>query len=315
MQIRPTVLFHSLFHPKRLRGVRRFALMSMLAVCSIAGAAGVPVFPALIIPPSTEHHPGKVILVELITPDLAASKQFYSGLFGWTFADTRSGDADYAQATLDGRPVAGLIHKPMPANQQRQPAWLTFLSVRDVDAAKKKAIAHGGSVLFEPHNLPQRGREAVFRDPQGAAFAVLASSSGDPPDVLAGPGEWIWSSLITKDPDADAAFYQNLFDYDVFDESSDGDTQHLTLASDQYARASANSLPNNKPDVHPHWLNFVRVADAEQAAAKATALGGRVLVAPREDRHGGKLAVLADPSGAPFGVLEWTDADQAGRTP
>ena len=48
-------------------------------------------------------------------------------------------------------------------------------------------------------------------------FAVLASTSGDPPDVLAAPGEWIWSSLITSDADADAAFYQALFDYEVFD--------------------------------------------------------------------------------------------------
>jgi hypothetical protein len=43
--------------------------------------------------------------------------------------------------------------------------------------------------------------------------------------------------------------------------------------------------------------------------AKVVALGGRVLVEPRIDRHGGKVAVVADPFGAPFGLLEWTDAD------
>ena len=36
------------------------------------------------------------------------------------------------------------------------------------------------------------------------------------------------------------------------------------------------------------------------------ALGGRVLVAPRVDRQGGKIAVVADPQGAPFGLLEWS---------
>jgi hypothetical protein len=60
---------------------------------------------------------------------------------------------------------------------------------------------------------------------------------------------------------------------------------------------------------YAHWLNFVRVTDAADAAKKAVALGGRVLVEPRIDRHGGHLALLADPNGAPFGVMEWSDAD------
>jgi hypothetical protein len=163
--------------------------------------------------------------------------------------------------------------------------------------------------LFEPHSIPDRGREAVFADPQGATFAVLASSSGDPPDVLAAPGEWIWSSLITSDPDANAAFYQALFDYEVFDLPADKGAQHLLLASDNYARASANTLPAREPTIRPHWLNYVHVEDAVETAAKVVALGGRVLVEPRVDRHGGKVAVVADPQGARFGVLEWPDSE------
>ena len=160
-----------------------------------------------------------------------------------------------------------------------------------------------------PHNLPDRGREAVFADPQGAVFAVLASSSGDPPDVLAEPGEWIWSSLVTSDPDTDAAFYQTLFDYEVFELPAAPGHQHLMLATDNYARASANTLPVNKPGSHPHWLNYVRVDDTVKMIEKVVALGGRVLVEPRVDRHGGKIAVVADPSGAPFGLIEWPDTE------
>jgi predicted enzyme related to lactoylglutathione lyase len=170
-------------------------------------------------------------------------------------------------------------------------------------------VQHGAKVLFAPHSFPDRGREAVLADPQGAVFAVLASSSGDPPDVLAEPGEWIWSSLITSDPDAGAAFYQTLFDYEVFDLPADEGAQHLLLATDNYARASANSLPAGKASVHPHWLNYVRVEDADKMAAKAVALGGRILVEPRVDRHGGKVAVIADPAGAVFGLLEWPETE------
>src|ERR1035437_3279947 len=285
-------------------------LAAILIAAGTATVMAAPLqLPALVEPATDEHHVGKVIFVELVTPDLAAAKKLYAELFGWTFRDIQSGETKYAEASLDGRPVAGLIHKDVPAGEHRQPAWLTFIAVRDVDVARTIALQHGAKVLFEPHSIPNRGREAIFADPQGAIFAVLASSSGDPPDVLAAPGEWIWSSLITTDPDGDAAFYQTLFDYEVFDLPADEGAQHLMLASDNHLRASANTLPANRPNIHPHWLNYVRVEDAVKMTAKLVALGGRVLVEPRVDRHGGKVAVVADPLGARFGLLEWSDTE------
>jgi predicted enzyme related to lactoylglutathione lyase len=287
--------------------LRQSFVATLVGLASALPVAASPLLPALVEPASQEHHVGKVIFVELVTPDIAAAKRFYAGLFGWTFRDFESGRIKFAEASLDGRPIAGLIHKEVPAGEQRQPAWLTFIAVRDVDAAKTVALEQGGKVLFGPYSIPNRGRQAVFADPQGAIFAVLASSSGDPPDLLALPGEWIWSSLITTDPDTDAAFYQTLFDYEVFDLPDDGGSQHLLFASDNYARASANALPETRPNIHAHWLNYVHVEDAGAIAAKVVALGGRVLVEPRVDRHGGRVAVVADPQGAHFGLLEWPD--------
>jgi hypothetical protein len=294
--------------------VRRFFRPGLLAAClgiaSVAPSmAAPPEMPALAEPASQEHHPGKVVFVELVTPDLAAAEQFYAGVFGWTFQDSQGGKMAYAEALLDGRQIAGLIQREVPAGQHRQPAWLTFIAVGDVDAATNLAVQHGAKILFAPKNIPDRGREAVFADPQGAVFAVLASSSGDPPDVLAAPGEWIWSSLITSDPDTGAAFYQTLFDYEVFDLPTDEGAQHLLLASDNYARASVNPPPADRSNIHPHWLNYLRVDDADKVVAKLVALGGSVLVAPRVDRHGGKVAVVADPQGAAFGLLEWPDSE------
>jgi len=301
-------------HRMRPNQVQHFLRLGLLAalygMATVAPVKAAPLqLPALVVPASQEHHVGKVIFVELVTPDLTAAKRFYGGLFGWTFRDIQAGGTAYAEASLDGHPVAGLIHKTVPAGEHRQPAWLSFIAVRDVDAAKKTALQQGAKVLFEPHDIPNRGREAVFADPQGAVFAVLASSSGDPADVLAAPGEWIWSSLMTRDPDTAAAFYQTLFDYEIFDLPADKPAQHLILASDNYARASANILPANRPNAHSHWLNYLRVDDTVKMAAKVVSLGGRVLVEPRVDRHGGKVAVVSDPMGAPFGLIEWSDSE------
>jgi len=291
--------------------VRRLFGGALLA--ALLGAAPVLAasleLPPIVEPPSAEHHVGKVIFVELVTPDLAASKRFYGELLGWSFRDITDGTAEYAEALLDGREVAGLFQKKQRPGEQRQPAWLGFFAVSDVDAAEKTAVDRGAKLLHGPKSFPERGRQAVLADPQGAVFGLLASSSGDPPDVLAGPGEWIWNSLLASDPDADAAFYQALFGYEVFDLPARAGTRHVLLASEDYARASANSLPTKQPEARPHWVHFVRVADAETAAAKAASLGGRVVVAPHLDRHGGKVALVADPQGAVLGLMEWAESE------
>jgi predicted enzyme related to lactoylglutathione lyase len=295
---------------KALRLPCQGALVALLGMAFIATAIAAPSdLPALVQPANSEHHVGKVIWADLITTDVEGAKRFYGGLLGWTFRDITTGQNNsYTVALLDDQPVAGLISHDVPAGEHRQPAWLPFMAVRDVNAAKRIALAHGAKLLVEPRTYPQRGQQAVFADPQGAVFAVLASRSGDPADDEVSSGEWIWSSLMTRDADTDAAFYQSIFGYEVFDLASDGGN-HLVLSSDNFARASVNTMSGTNANRHPHWLNFVRVANVVEASAKATGLGGRVLVEPHVDRHGGRVAVLADPAGAPFGLMEWSDND------
>jgi hypothetical protein len=265
--------------------------------------------PPLNSPPSSEHHVGKIVWADLVTPDLAAAERFYSGLFGWTFQPVHSGASDYALASMAGRPVGGLLQKAIAAGEHKQSAWLTFVAVGDVDAAKGAALKQGAKIVADTQSYPARGRQAVLSDPEGAVFAILASSSGDAADFLAAPGEWIWSSLQSQDAATEAGFYQTVFGYDVFDLASDDGSEHVILSSDGFARASVNSFPSETGHRHAHWLNFIRVDSTADIVAKAAALGGRVLVEPHADRHGGQIAVLADPAGAPFGVMEWTAAD------
>jgi uncharacterized protein len=281
------------------------ALACVPLIASGATAAAPFRLPPISDSPTMEHHPGKVIWADLVTPDLAAAERFYGGLFGWTFQDLSVGNSTYAVATLGGHPVAGIFQKPFPAGEHRQPAWLTFIAVRSVEQARTEALAHGAKSLSPPKTYLGRGAQAVFSDPEGAVFAALASSSGDSADYLAAPGEWIWSSLLTDDPARSAGFYKAVFGFELFDLPSDDDAQHVILASDDYARAGIHTLPPGHR--HAHWINFVRVADASRSAAQAVELGGRILVEPHPDRHGGQVAVVADPAGAPVGLMEWSD--------
>ncbi len=283
----------------------RLLLTMAACVTAVTAVAAPPALPAIMEPASQEHHPGKDLFQQLVTPDLEAAKAFYGGLFGWQFTDVAGTRPPYAVATLDGHVVAGVAERPVPQGQQRQSAWLGFFSVTDVAASVTAASDRGGRVLAALRSVPGLGTEAVLADPQGAVFGVLASASGDPPDSLKPVGTWIWRSLLTTDAVSDVAFYQAMFGYKTYTLPAPAGEQHILLASEDYARATANTLPTNRPGMHPHWLNFVRVVDAGQAATKATSLGGHVLVAPHTDRHGGQIAVVADPQGAPVGLFEW----------
>jgi predicted enzyme related to lactoylglutathione lyase len=292
-----------------MRRFERLICAVIFAAASTAASAANFSLPPFNTPASTEHHVGKVVWADLVTPDLGAAEKFYGGLFGWQFQVVQTGSSDYALAMFDGRPIGGLIQKPVPAGEHRQSAWLTFIAVRDVDVVKRTAVAHKAKVLVDSKTYEGRGRQAILADPEGAVFAIVASSSGDSPDYLADPGEWIWSSLHAKDAGNEAAFYQDIFGYDVYDLASDDGLEHVILSTDDVARASANQHPDGTSQRHAHWLNYVRVESANDAATKAVSLGGKVLVQPHPDRHGGLVAVLADPAGAPFGVMEWSESD------
>jgi len=63
--------------------------------------------------------------------------------------------------------------------------------------------------------------------------------------------------------------------------------------------ASITVLGDDQPEVPAHWSVTFGVDDADATAAKATELGGDVLVAPF-DAPWVRMAVLADPAGATF---------------
>ncbi len=288
---------------------RTTALALALALAAIAPPARAQTPPAAA-PGAMEHHVGKVVFAELVTPDLAAAERFYGPLFGWTFQTSGTGRAAFTRVTAAGQVIAGLVQRPLPPG--RAPAWLTCLATTDVDAGNAMALQHGATLLFGPYTVPGLGRESVLADPQGAVFGLFAATAGDPPEQLAARGDWIWSSLVATDPEQDAAFYKALLGYEIYPLADPDDARHLILASGDFARASVNPPPTAKPDLHPRWLSYVRVDDVAASAAQVQSLGGRVLVDPHVDRHGGRIAVVADPGGAAFGLMEWSEDSDGG---
>ena len=78
------------------------------------------------------------------------------------------------------------------------------------------------------------------------------------------------------------------------------------LNSQGFTRASIGPIPN-RPEAYADWLGFVRVANLDDAVAKAVSLGGRVLLAPKSTEPQSRLAILADPADVAIGLVELTN--------
>jgi uncharacterized protein len=123
--------------------------------------------------------PGALIWNELLTNDIAAAAGFYTKLLGWTAQVSTAEPASYTTFENGERGAAGML----PITKEMgdiPPHWSIYFAVEDCDASTDKAQALGGQVLREPMDL-STGRLAVLRDPQGAAFNIIAATYVDPP--------------------------------------------------------------------------------------------------------------------------------------
>lgn len=287
------------------------ALTTLLAATLLA-APDSATFPALNDPPSTEMHPGKFAWADLFTTDSGAATKFYTSLLGWTSTDVEKDGRSYTVFSNGGHPVAGLVQRK--AGSARRPSrWIGYIAVGDIDAALAAVSRAGGKVRAPARDFPDRGRQAIVTDNEGSPVGLLQSKTGDCPDDEPRPGDWNWFELYVGKPKSAAGFYGEVFKYDVkADDRTARKNDFLLICGDE-SRAGVAPLPDRE-DSKPGWLGVVRVADIDEAVAKATSLGGEVLVAPRPVAYESRFAIIADPTGGTIGLVQYVDnANPANR--
>ncbi len=279
------------------------ALVIATGACGLSHAADGPKLPPLTTVSGSPRLPGKFVWADLATDNAAVAQQFYARLFGWTFF--RYGD--YLIAANQDRPLAGVFQRPRPKDRVAQPRWFGYISVPNVERAQEAVTQAGGRVVAPLSKVPKRGEQAVFADPEGALFGVIKSSSGDPEDFLPEPGDWIWVLLISHDGRKASEFYRGVAGYEVLQNTTTNAVGDYVLSSKGYARAAVRTVRSAQEKVRPTWLPFVRVKSIGQSVETAKELGGKVLIEPKAELFEGKLAVIADPTGAAMGIMEWKD--------
>ena len=120
------------------------------------------------------------------------------------------------------------------------------------------------------------------------------------------PGSFCWIELATTDQNAAKNFYGKLFGWEANDmPMGPNDLYTIFKLNGRDAAAAYTLRPEQKSaGVPPHWMLYVAVESADEAAKRATTLGGKVLMAPFDVFDIGRMAVIQDPTGAMFSVWQ-----------
>lgn len=245
---------------------------------------------------------GHIVWHDLLTDDGTGAKRFYAELLGWEYKIEHAsdfvwkcGEADYPLIVSTGEAHGGFVD----LGQDMRSCWVAYIAVEDVDRVVAKAKLLEATVIRERFDVPGVGRSAVIQDLQGTIICPHVATHNVPPPK----GTFLWDELITEDVERAKIFYSELFawqanlvtresigTYTLFKCADDTDVFGVMKRSLGAAGSAA-------------WVTYLATDNVKSTVAKAKTLGAIVYIEETDVPNVGQFAVLADPTGAVFGLL------------
>ena len=118
-------------------------------------------------------------------------------------------------------------------------------------------------------------------------------------------GDFIWYELLTPDQDAARSFYEKVVGWTI-DKSADNEMDYrmINSASGPIAGSMTLTADMQSGGMPPCWLGYIAVDNVDDVVEATTAAGGAVHMEPHDLDGVGRIAFLADPSGALFYVMK-----------
>lgn len=243
--------------------------------------------------------------IDLSTSDLARAQEFYGTVFDWTFESAGPDYGGYVNAAKDGQPVAGLMYNDPQWNTPD--GWNIYFHTADVAATVAASVTNGAKTCVEPMEVPDKGHMAMLADPAGAVFGLWQPIGHYGYEVVGEAGTPVWTELHSRDYAATLDFYRAVLGWQTEVMSDTDDFRYTTaiFGGEQLLGVmdSAAFLPDGVPS---HWSTYLGAVDVDKTLAAVTDNGGTVL-RPAEDTPYGRLAQVADPTGAMFSLSSLGD--------
>ena len=240
---------------------------------------------------------GSPAWTDLMTADTDGARRFYGELLGWECEEPSVELGGYANFTKDGALVAGLMDKP---EAEMPDVWSVYLEVADAEKTVAAVTDRGLTVVVPAMAVGDLGTMAVVTDAGGAVIGMWQ------PGEHAGFGRWMepgtpgWFELHTRDYAAAVSFYEEVFGWKTKVEADTPEFRYTTEVEGELQYAGVMDGSGFLPDGVPaHWSVYFDVADVDASVAQAVELGGSLIMGV-DDTPYGRLASMADPSGAQF---------------
>ncbi len=244
------------------------------------------------------YQDGELCWTDLQTPDVAAAKDFYARVFGWTYRDFPTPDGrSYSQAFAGG----DLVSVIAPQNPLQQAAgdparWNVYFAATDAVSLMQEAVHAGGAAEFGPEDVGDTGVLAFLAPPGGGTTGIWQPGTHRGSSLSNEPGALAWAELSTPEPQTAVGFFQELFGHEVTEYPQDDGPSYSALMAG--GREVAGVLPADQ-GAAAEWHIYFGVADLRAAVKAALDAGGQILVEPADHPAEGP-ATIRDPQG---GVL------------
>ncbi len=247
----------------------------------------------------TKYPQGTFSWTDFFSTDIQATKKFLTDLFGWTSEDmpTEPGKPDYTMFSLDGKYVAG----GSPAFMPDIPSfWSNYITVDNVDEMTAKATKLGAKVTMPPMDVLDSGRMSTIQDPTGANVSLWQANKHHGAQIINVVGAMCWNELYTNDLDQAKQFYADLlgWTYEI-----DEGTGYVSIKNNGRNNGGMMAITPEMVGMPPNWTVYFTVKNIQESAAKVKELGGKVHMEPK-DIGVGKIAMITDPAGAAFIIME-----------
>ncbi len=249
---------------------------------------------------------GEFAWTDLSAIDLEGQTAFYEGLFGWHHHDEPMGDgAIYRVFTMGGGTVAGASVMPSQMADSDVPSmWNVYIAVKDVEVSLARAVELGGQEVMPVTPVGPQSRFAAIMDPTGAPVFLWQNDAPDEKQIYSVPGALAWNDLMTRDPEKAAGFFTKLLGWQIakMDEAAE---PYWQVSIGGTGEGGIMPMPEMvPPDVPSYWLDYFETADIDVSVARAKGLGAQVTVEPMRVGKMLVFAVLMDPAGATFAMLQ-----------
>ena len=117
-------------------------------------------------------------------------------------------------------------------------------------------------------------------------------------------GEFYWNELMTNDVEKAKAFFTATLGWSFEGMNMmEGGTYWVAQSGGKGVGGIMSMQGIVPPGVPPHWIGYIAVDDIDTRVGLVTANGGQILRAPFDIPGIGRIAIVADPTGATLGWI------------